>query len=566
MKGTKNSIKNSLCFSIVGILCLLLSLSSFAASGEDSVELRVEKGDKLIHLCRKYLEDPGKWREVAKFNRMKNPDLILPGQRVKIPVGLMRGVPVDGRVTFVYGDAKVQKVGNAEWVTLSLGDMIPQGSKMQTGKASSIEVTFEDRNSIFMKSDTILGITASEKKGSTYTINNLYLTTGRAITKMKEATGGDSRIEINTPSAIAAVRGTEFRVSVDQEASMRTEALSGTVSVSAMDKTVELNQGEGTYVKKGAAPVEPRKLLPPPKPVDFKPIYKELPLKFTFEEMAGLSSLRGLLTKDREGGSVLEEKVIKQKEPLEFVGLPDGTYYLFCQGIDEFGIEGFESQPYEAKLRVNPLPPMIQLKGDEAEFIGKTAQFTWLKVKDAVMYHIQVAQDNGFAVLKEEKTNHKGESYKTGTLDYGTYYFRISSIAQDGYEAGWSETLPFRLVPPPPAPPLDKPTASEKEILFKWRNLGEGITYHFEMAKDAEFKEILVNKKLDKPEITVEKPKDPGVYYVHTSSIDRKDREGEFSPPQSFEIEKPKPQPQPFPYGVLGGIVAIIGLILLLAP
>jgi hypothetical protein len=560
MKGIRNFSKNAICFPVAGILCLLLCVASFAAYEEDSVELRVEKGDKLIHLCRKYLGDQGKWREVAKFNLMKNPDLILPGQRVKIPVGLMSRIPMDGKVTFVYGDAKVQKAEKAEWVTLNLGDQVSQGSRMQTGKASSVEVTFEDKNSIFMKSDAALGITTSEKRGPSYSVNTFYLTIGRVITKLKEATGSDSRINIRTPSAIASVRGTEFRVSTDEKASMRTEVLTGTVRVSAMETMVQVKEGEGTYVQKGAAPISPRKLLLPPKPVDFKPIYKELPLKLTFEEMAGFSSVRGLLTKDREGRNVLDEKVVTQKEPLEFVNLPDGTYYFFSQGIDELGIEGFQSQPYEVKLRANPLPPLIQTKGEEAEFIKKTAQFTWLKVKDAVMYHIQVAQDSRFTVIKEEKLDYKGESYETGALGYGAYYFRISSIAADGYEAGWSETLPFRLIPPPPAPPLDKPTVGKKEIFLKWRNLGEGITYHFQMAKDAEFKEILVDKKLDKPEVTLQKPKEPGVYQVHTSSIDRKNHEGEFSASQSFEVEKR------FPYGVLGGIAAAVGLILLLVP
>jgi len=560
MKDIKKVIKKTIYFSVTSILCVLLFVPTIAAYEEDSVELRVEKGDKLIHICRRYLENPGKWPEVAKFNRMKNPDLILPGQRVKIPVRLLPGVPVDGKVTFVYGEAKVQKDEKAKWVTLNLGDVVSQGSRIQTGNVSSVEVTFEDKDSIFLKSNTALGITTSQKRGSTYRLNNFYLNPGRAITKMKEATGSESRIEINTPSAVASVRGTEFRVTVDQEASTRTEVLTGTISVSAMDKTFEVNQGEGTYIQKGAAPTVPRKLLPPPKPFDFKPIYKELPLKFTFEKMPGLSSVRGLLTNDREGRNVLEEKVIKQNETLEFVSLTDGTYYLFTQGIDELGIEGFQSQPYEVKLRVNPLPPLIQLKGDESEFIGKTAQYTWLKVKDAVKYHLQVAQDNGFTVIKEEKPDYQGDSYKTGTFDYGTYYFRISSIAEDGYEAGWSVVVPFRLIPPPPSPPLEKPRVSEKEIFLKWRNLGEGLTYHFQMAKDIEFMEIIVDKKLDKPEIILEKPKDAGVYHVHTSSIDKKDREGEFSPPQSFEIK------EPFPYGVLGGIITAIGLFLLLIP
>ncbi len=166
MKGMRSSSGIAIRFLVAGMLCASLCVSAFAANEEDSVELRVAKGDMLIHLCRKYLQDPEKWREVAKFNHMRNPDLIFPGQRVEIPVRLMPSVPVDGKVTFVYGDAKVQKDEKAEWVTLNLGDLVSQGARIQTGKASSVEITFEDRNSIFMKSNTTLGIATSEKRGS----------------------------------------------------------------------------------------------------------------------------------------------------------------------------------------------------------------------------------------------------------------------------------------------------------------------------------------------------------------------------------------------------------------
>ncbi|MCX5813313.1 MAG: FecR domain-containing protein [Proteobacteria bacterium] len=554
----KKLLRITLSLYMVVILCMSLCLSAIAATDEDSVELRVEKNNKLIKICKKYLEDPEKWREVAKFNRMKDPDIILPGQRVKIPVRLMHGVPLDGKATFVYGDVKVQKDETAEWVALNIGNTVSRGSKVQTGNASSVEITFGDRNSIFIKSNTTLGIVTSEKKGPTYTVNNFYLKTGRAITKIKEATGSNSRIIINTPSAVASVRGTEFRVSVDQVESMRTEVLTGNVGVSAMKKVVELKEGEGTYVQKGAVPTPPVKLLPPPKLVDYKSIYKDMPIKLSFEEIPGQSSIRGIITKDIEGRHVLDEKVIKDKETMNFFNIPDGIYYFFCQGIDDLGIEGFQSQSYEIKLRANPLPPLIQSKGDEVEFIGKSAEFIWLKVKDASKYHLQVASDRNFVSILEEKRDYTKESYKTGTLEYNNYYFRISSIGDDGYEAGWSDTLPFRLIPPPPFPQLDKPKVDEKEIYLKWRNLGKGITYHFQIANDADFKGILLDKKIDKSEIAFEKPADPGIYHVRTSSIDTKGREGDFSPSQSFEVERK------FPYGILGFFTAV-GIALLLA-
>jgi hypothetical protein len=557
MKTRKPSAPIILCIFIANLLLLCFGIFSPAAAEEDFVQLKVEKGNKLIHICRKYLEHPDKWPEVARFNRMKNPDLILPGQIVNLPVRLLPGVPIDAVVTYVYGEAKVQKPKKTDWTPLSLGETVSQGSRIQTGKASSLELTFEDRNAFFIKSNTDLGITASQKRGASYRLNSFFLNTGRMLNKIKKATGSDSRLEITTPSAVASVRGTEFRVSVDQAEATRTEVLEGAVNVRGMDKVLALQQGEGTFVAKGAPPSAAQKLLQPPRLLDYKPIYKELPLRFSFEAQPGLSAVRALLTKDQGAREVIEEKVMPLKDSLEFSNLPDGIYYLHAQGLDALGIEGYQSPPYEIKLRVNPLPPLISIKGDEVEFIGKTAQFNWLKVSDAANYHIQVAQGEDFSLLKQELTAFQGQAFKSDPFDHGAYVFRISSIAKDGYEGGWSPKIPFRLIPPPPAPPLDKPTLNENEIFLKWRNMGEGFTYHFQMAKDSEFKEVLVDKILEKPEISLEKPKEAGIYHVRTSSLDKKAREGEFSPSQSFEIKKRTP------YEAFIAILTAIGILLL---
>lgn len=44
----------------------------------------VKKGDCLINICKKELGDANKWRDIAKLNNMSNPDLIYPGQVIKL--------------------------------------------------------------------------------------------------------------------------------------------------------------------------------------------------------------------------------------------------------------------------------------------------------------------------------------------------------------------------------------------------------------------------------------------------------------------------------------------------
>jgi hypothetical protein len=76
----------------------------------------------------------------------------------------------------------------------------------------------------------------------------------------------------------------------------------------------------------------------------------------------------------------------------------------------------------------------------------------------------------------------------------------------------------------------------DKELRIRWQRLGDRTTYHFQMAKDDKFETVLTDEKLAEPEITLDKPHEPGTYYVRTSSIDADGYEGEFSEPQTFNV------------------------------
>jgi hypothetical protein len=71
---------------------------------------------------------------------------------------------------------------------------------------------------------------------------------------------------------------------------------------------------------------------------------------------------------------------------------------------------------------------------------------------------------------------------------------------------------------------------------LRWKNMGEGFTYHFQMAKDKTFQQILIDKKCDKPEITFPEPAASGAYYIRLKLIGPDGHAGNFSPAQRYEI------------------------------
>jgi hypothetical protein len=524
---------------IAVILTFLFSLFPMVVSADDdhSIEFIVKNGDNLYTICEKILENPEDWRWVAMVNRISDPHRIYPGQKLIIPTRLLKGIPIDGLVTFIKGIVSIKLAETEEWKKLQLNDKITQGNWIRTSDQGTIEISFQNHFSVLLRPNTIIEITAAREKSAIYLMYKLFLDIGKAISKIKQSTGIETRFEIKTPSAVAAARGTEFRAGVDSDVTTRLEVLAGMVDVQAAKQKVAIKAGQGTVVKKDQRPAVPVNLLLPPALMNLQPLYRAMPLDIQFESIPGATSYRVMLAGDKAFKDVVKNTVIKPQETLKIVGVEDGTYFLQSRSIDDIGLEGPSLEPAEIRVRVNPLPPFIQSPSDGTDLREKTARFEWLNVAKAVRYHLQVAEDRKFQAIVADAKDITSVSHKMGSLDFKTYYFRVSSIAADGYQGIWSDTLSFTIIPPPPSPPVEKPEMGDKELRVRWRNLGDEITYHFQMAKDQAFKEVLIDENLTKPEITFEKPRDLGTYYIRTSAIDTQGYEGDFSEPQSFEVK-----------------------------
>lgn len=524
---------------------------------EKNIVVTIVKQDNVVNICKAYLENPNDWKAVASLNQLENPDLIYPGQTLSIPVRLLKGVPMNGTVTFSKGQVMALGVGQEDWALLRKGDIVVQGTKIRTGKLSAAEITFEDGSSFFLKPETLLSITTARKRDPFYMIRKLFVPVGKTLMKIKKSTGQDSRFEIHTPSAISAARGTQFRVSVDKDNITRTEVLAGVVGVKGKGTEVVLDPGKGTFVKKGQRPNVPADLLSPPLPEKLKPLYQTLPVQVHLTPVDKASAYRIAVAKDVEFKHVVKEAVVNQNQSVPPISLPDDTYYFRAISIDKAGLEGLLPEPEIFKIRVNPLPPFIQTPMEGSELKTDRVMLEWLKVRDAGSYQVQVAKNMDFNPLYKTFENLDATRQALELSEYGNYYFRVRSIAPDRFKGLWSDVVAFTFVEPPKAPPIDEPGMDESSIHLRWQDLGPDMSYHFQMAEDPQFKKILLDKQTEQADIRFDKPEDSGIYYVRISALDPDGYEGEFTAPQSFEIENSF-------YGKVGAVFTLaLGVLIL---
>jgi hypothetical protein len=121
-----------------------------------------------------------------------------------------------GKITAVSGKSEVKKSGGTKKFNAFKGMAITQGDTIITGSDGQVNLDLDANKEVTIGAGTTLTISqlvesAKALGGKT----SLKLQNGQVLIKVKKKLDGDSRFEIETPTAIMGVMGTEFFVSVN---------------------------------------------------------------------------------------------------------------------------------------------------------------------------------------------------------------------------------------------------------------------------------------------------------------------------------------------------------------
>jgi hypothetical protein len=158
----------------------------------------------------------------------------------------------------------VQRYGAVQRVA-RLGDRLNKvGDGIETALRSSSQLNLDDGiGSVQMAENTKLSLSEFSIASDYSRITQISVDRGQVRLRVRKFTSPRTRLELKTPSGVAAVRGTEFGVSVDAANKLAAGTLSGRVEVSANQQAVFIAPNEGTLAMPGKAPQ-------PPQPLDRK--------------------------------------------------------------------------------------------------------------------------------------------------------------------------------------------------------------------------------------------------------------------------------------------------------
>jgi len=161
-------------------------------------------------------------------------------------------------ITRISGVVTVLPEGSNTWTEVEVDAQLRSGDRIRTSNNSSAVVTFFEGSVIELKSNTEIGITELIiEVGPKSTTISLEQAIGTTINRVQKLVDTASSYEIKTPSAVAAVRGTEYEVEVLSDSTTTVIVTEGSVCVTAQEVSVVVNDNEQTTVLPGEPPSTP---------------------------------------------------------------------------------------------------------------------------------------------------------------------------------------------------------------------------------------------------------------------------------------------------------------------
>jgi hypothetical protein len=433
-------------------------VGSAQVANEPSLQYTVKAADTLIVLAKDLLVRPEAWGEVARFNSMKNPNFISPGQKINMPLRLLKFQGVPGKVISTQGEVTVS--GSPATVNAALAE----GSNVQVGSNSSAVIELGDGSRVTLLPRTLAEVAKSRgyalrdssASGSTTWFSGLIrLVQGSVDAAASPGVNRATPLQIETPTSLVGVRGTQFRVAYEDPASRnsRTEVTQGQVRTDnlAQKTGADLPRGTGAVVNPTQKEVKVVQLLPAP---DLSGIPSELfkpQAALPMPVLAGANGYRVQVASDAQFEKIVRDIKVAALNPpaaVELGSLASSAWYARVRGIDAQGLEGFDSVKQVAVRDAKRLPWRVSSSTlsvrNYQTLLSWTAMAADGQPLPATRYTAQLASDPAFTQLLTslESTGNKGE-LSLGPIQPGTYYIRLQASTPDGTSA--SENYRFEL-------------------------------------------------------------------------------------------------------------------------
>jgi hypothetical protein len=434
----------------------------------------IRPGDTLWSICQQYAKEPGCWQKLGPLNNIDRNRSIPPGTRIRMPATWLKVPAASAIIVFTQGDVTYQHLGEVETIAKK-GVKLPIGSQLIT-EQGTVTIVFADGSSMSLEPGSHLELdTLSSFELNGMVDSTVRLKRGTVKTRVIKRKPR-SQFRTITPSAVASVRGTEYRVNVVTEISNAKEGrgeistnkattnkestnkkstlievYEGLVDVGAERKTFAVPASFGIVTEQGQAPQPPVRLLDQPLFINVaeqqtlvtvipalqtSATSKHLPIVITWQAIDTVSHYQfNILTdlnKNEHAEQLLQTYRVNDNK-VSLTNLAVGCYQLSLRAIDTLGLHGLAARKRlclveQLNTPVFKIPSVVNGSGEKANL-------DWSEVNDALTYRIEASENSDFSTLIESIEL----SDTRYSLEHDSpLFFRVQAIDKNGTASNFS--------------------------------------------------------------------------------------------------------------------------------
>jgi flagellin-like hook-associated protein FlgL len=525
--------KVALCFAVPWLYFGVMANLAYGETRGDNFIYVVQRGDTLLGIRAKFATDNVDWKRFAKANNITDAKRLPAGKELLIPIEWLASQSATATITAISGKATM----NGQ--PLVAGTKVTENARISTEENSSVVIDLSDGSKLKVSSASTIVVDRLKQYHSDQIVEaRVRLEKGRVEAMVSEKR--KKPLDVLTPGATAAVRGTHFGVTIAEveagasipKASVDVEKGNVVWSGVVAGGKESLPGGFGSSVNKTGSVSKAEALLEPIALSAFPKEVTKVVSTLPFDQRPGAASYRVSVASDNAFKDLMYETIVAKPE-LVLISKNDGPHYIRVKAISGNMVEGLTAST-SVNVQARPVSPDGLNPPNATAVFEKEVNVSWLTVP-GITYRLQAAQDPDFKnPILDSVTQLKDAKL---SLTAGKTFWRVASIDK-GKQGPFSDAKQIELKVAPNSPaPKTKDDVVELNTDIALSEKGNQLEVF--LSKDADFKNIFDIKKLTSSPAIFALP--AGTYFIKTRYLIEgfKPDAVPFSPVQTLKMVEP---------------------------
>jgi len=448
--------------------------------------------DNFQKVSKDLLNSKHTWTDLVRHNRIDNVASLEPGSIIRVPIQWLKQQPKPAKILSISGSAQIKRTKDTYFKILKANMSVYVGDEVAT-KNATLLIKLADGSLIRLEKNSNLFFNKLSHYGKTGMVDtHLRLKKGSLSTEVTPLVKGSS-YEITTPSAVAAVRGTKFRLETTPQET-KVEVTEGSVKFSHKYGNAIVNSGEGARIRQGSTTIERSTLPAAPEALFAKNVIKDLPTTLQWKGKATSKSYHYELSDSR---NKLIQTTMTNKPEVTLDNVKNGDYQVAMRAVNEKGFAGFNQ---DSMLSINVATEVAKQLAPLDGSIIDTAKpkFSWLFKGSNIKGKLELSDNHDFKrILTKFDFNTSTQTSLSRGLAPGNYFWRVIGLANNNQES----TSPTReLTVRGLLEPVKILSVNyiENQVGLFWGNIDHAKGYTLQVSDSSNFQEILKEEIIKK--------------------------------------------------------------------